>query len=87
MAVDPSRIPLPKPPDVNRCLEASRASGSTPYFRDTDMQTPPRGSTRFDESHDEYDAWEAKTDPYESPKHCIQQLSLEDQDRSRSNVL
>ncbi|KAE8889621.1 hypothetical protein PF003_g26235 [Phytophthora fragariae] len=96
MAVDPSRIPLPKPPDVNRGLEASRASGSTPYFRDTDMQTPPRGSTRFDESRDsagaaesddEYDAWEAEADPYESPKHCIQQLSLEDQDRSHSNVL
>ncbi|KAE8959600.1 hypothetical protein PR002_g30489 [Phytophthora rubi] len=96
MAVDPSRIPLPKSPDVNRGREVSRASGSTPYFRDTDMQTPPRGSTRFDESRDsagaaesddEYDAWEAKADPYESPKHCIQQLSLEDQEWSRSNVL
>ncbi|KAE9220393.1 hypothetical protein PF002_g15905 [Phytophthora fragariae] len=67
MAVDPSRIPLPKPPDVNRGREVSRASGT--------------------ESDDEYDAWEAKADPYESPKHCIQQLSLEDQEWSRSNVL
>ncbi|KAE9067817.1 hypothetical protein PF010_g27313 [Phytophthora fragariae] len=40
------------------------------------MHTPPRGSTQFDESRDladtvesddEYDAWEAKADPYESP--------------------
>ncbi|KAE9003926.1 hypothetical protein PR002_g17208 [Phytophthora rubi] len=60
------------------------------------MQTPPRGSTRFDESRDsagaaesddKYDAWEARADPYESPKHYIQQLSLEDPDMSRSNVL
>ncbi|KAE9266798.1 hypothetical protein PR003_g31993 [Phytophthora rubi] len=97
MAVDPSRIPLPKTPDVNRGREASRASGGgTPYFGDTEMQTPPRGSTRFDESRDsagaaesddKYDAWEARADPYESPKHYIQQLSLEDPDMSRSNVL
>ncbi|KAE9061471.1 hypothetical protein PF010_g29804 [Phytophthora fragariae] len=69
MAVDPSRIPLPKTPDVNRGREASRTSGGTPYFGDTDMQSPPRGATRFNESRDlggaaesddEYDAWEAK---------------------------
>ncbi|KAE9278846.1 hypothetical protein PF001_g24979 [Phytophthora fragariae] len=96
IAVDPSRIPLPKTPDVKRGREASRTSGGTPYFGDTDMQSPPRGATRFNESRnlggtaesdDEYDAWEAKADPYESPKHYIQQLSLEDPDRSRSNVL
>ncbi|KAE9101983.1 hypothetical protein PF005_g30433 [Phytophthora fragariae] len=96
MAVDPSRIPLPKTPDVNRGREASRASKGIPYFGDTDMQSPPRGVTRFNESRDlggaaesddEYDAWEAKADPYESPKHYIQQLSLEDSDWSRSNVL
>ncbi|KAE9059737.1 hypothetical protein PF010_g30503 [Phytophthora fragariae] len=60
------------------------------------MQSPPRGATRFNESRDlggaaesddEYDAWEAKADLYESPKHYIQQLSLEDSDESRSNVL
>ncbi|KAE8964794.1 hypothetical protein PR001_g28593 [Phytophthora rubi] len=60
------------------------------------MHTPPRGSTQFDESRDladavesddEYDAWEAKADLYESPRHYIQQLSLEDSDRNRSNVL
>ncbi|KAE8966229.1 hypothetical protein PF010_g27376 [Phytophthora fragariae] len=60
------------------------------------MHTPPRGSTQFDESRDladavesddEYDAWEAKADPYESPRHYIQQLRLEDSDRNRSNVL
>ncbi|KAE9294539.1 hypothetical protein PR003_g24234 [Phytophthora rubi] len=96
LAVDPSRIPLPKTPDVNRGREASRASGGTPYFGDTNMQSPPRGATRFNESRDlggaaesddEYDAWEAEADPYESPKHYIQQLSLEDSDRGRSNVL
>ncbi|KAE9291263.1 hypothetical protein PR003_g25082 [Phytophthora rubi] len=67
MAVDPSRIPLPKTPDVKRSREATRTSGA--------------------ESDDEYDAWEAKADPYESPRHYIQQLSLEDSDRNRSNVL
>ncbi|KAE9271476.1 hypothetical protein PF008_g30342 [Phytophthora fragariae] len=91
MAVDPSRIPLPKTPDVNRGREASRASGGTPYYGDTNMQSPPRGATRFNESRDlggaaesddEYDAWEAKADPYESPKHYIQQLSLEDSART-----
>ncbi|KAE8982920.1 hypothetical protein PF010_g22387 [Phytophthora fragariae] len=63
------------------------------------MQTPSRErtrSTRFDEprdsagavgSNDEYDAWKGKADPYESPRHYIQPLSLEDSDRSRSNVL
>ncbi|KAE9354703.1 hypothetical protein PR003_g3224 [Phytophthora rubi] len=93
MAVDPSRIPLPKTPDVKRSREESRASGGTPYFGDTDMYTPSRGSTQFDESRNladaaesdgEYDAWEAKA---ESPRHYIQQLSLEDSDRNRSNVL
>ncbi|KAE9186041.1 hypothetical protein PF004_g23195 [Phytophthora fragariae] len=96
MAVDPSRIPLPKTPDVKRSREVTRTSGGTPYFGDTDMHTPPRGSTQFDESRDladavesddEYDTWEAKADPYESPRHYIQQLSLEDSDRNRSNVL
>ncbi|KAE9271055.1 hypothetical protein PR003_g30629, partial [Phytophthora rubi] len=62
MAVDPSRIPLPKTPDVKRSREVSRTSGGTPYFGDTDMHTPPRGSTQFDESRDLADAVESDDD-------------------------
>ncbi|KAE9062485.1 hypothetical protein PF010_g29385 [Phytophthora fragariae] len=62
MAVDPSRIPLPKTPDVKRSREVSRTSGGTPYFGDTDMHTPPRGSTQFDESRGLADAVESDDD-------------------------
>ncbi|KAE9163952.1 hypothetical protein PF004_g29986 [Phytophthora fragariae] len=81
MAVDPSRIPLPKTPDVKRSREVSRTSGGTPYFGDTDMHTPPRGSTQFDESRGLADAVESDDDMTPGRPKLIHS------DRNRSNVL
>ncbi|KAE8884408.1 hypothetical protein PF010_g18276 [Phytophthora fragariae] len=97
MAVDPSRIPLPKTPDVKRSREASRATGGTPYFgiptctrhlggqpNSTSPATrlmQPSPTTNMTPGRPKL----IRTSP--PPRHYIQQLSLEDSDRSRSNVL
>ncbi|KAE9272053.1 hypothetical protein PF001_g28110 [Phytophthora fragariae] len=60
LTTDPSKVPLPKPPETKRAVKAEkfRSTVGTPYFEDSHMQAPKKdrpSSGRFDHLYDASD--------------------------------